>query len=350
MTLIQEPLAAVTANGADADHNGTSATGMRVRKRNGELEPVDVNKIVNAVARCAEGLVGVDPMRVATRTISALADGATTRELDELSIRTAAGLIVTEPNYSKLAARLLSTCVDKEVRNQNIPWFTESIKAGHSLGLISDETAAFAEKYAPALNASISSLRDRNFEFFGLRTVYDRYLLRHPDTRQVIETPQYFFLRVACGLSADADEAIAFYDLMSSLAYLPSSPTLFNSGTAHPQMSSCYLLDSPEDSLEGIYERYTDIAGCSKCRRRHRALAWHRIRSKGSAPYGHQSPVQTAIVPWLKTLDSSVAAVNQGGKRKGGLRLYLEIGTPSSRLLGAEGETHRRPQHGGPTI
>ena len=189
MTLIQEPLAAVGTNGSDAVQNGEHAagdTGMRVRKRNGELEPVDVNKIVNAVARCAEGLVGVDPMRVATRTISALADGATTRELDELSIRTAAGLIVTEPNYSKLAARLLSTCIDKEVRNQNIPWFTESIKTGHSLDLISDETADFAEKYAPALNASISSLRDRNFEFFGLRTVYDRYLLRHPDTRQVI--------------------------------------------------------------------------------------------------------------------------------------------------------------------
>ena len=97
---------------------------MRVKKRNGDLEEVDVNKIVNAVARCAEGLPGVDPMRVATRTISALADGATTRELDELSIRTAAGLIVEEPRYSRLAGRLLATYIDKEVRNQNIPWFT----------------------------------------------------------------------------------------------------------------------------------------------------------------------------------------------------------------------------------
>ena len=322
MTLVQEPLAAVATNGADPSQNGASPTGMRVRKRSGELEPVDVNKIVNAVARCAEGLVGVDPMRVATRTISALADGATTRELDELSIRTAAGLIVTEPNYSKLAARLLSTCIDKEVRNQNIPWFTESIKAGHSLGLISDETIDFAEKHAPELNASISSLRDRNFEFFGLRTVYDRYLLRHPDTRQVIETPQYFFLRVACGLSANGDEAISFYDLMSSLAYLPSSPTLFNSGTAHPQMSSCYLLDSPEDSLEGIYQRYTDIARLSKFAGGI-GVAWHRIRSKGSLIRGTNG-LSNGIVPWLKTLDSSVAAVNQGGKRKGAACVYLE--------------------------
>ena len=149
-------------------------TGMQVRKRNGSLEPVDLNKIVNAVARCAEGLLNVDAMRVATRTISALADGATTRELDELSIRTAAGLIVEEPNYSKLASRLLATYIDKEVRNQNIPWFSESIRCGHGLGLVGDDVYAFVEANAPALNAAIDSDRDRKFEFFGLRTVYDR--------------------------------------------------------------------------------------------------------------------------------------------------------------------------------
>ena len=110
--------------------------------------------------------------------------------------------------------------------------------------------------------------------------MYDRYLLRHPETRLVIETPQHFFLRVACGLSADPDEAVSLYDLMSSLAYLPSSPTLFNSGTAHPQMSSCYLLDSPEDSLEGIYQRYTDIAQLSKYAGGI-GVAWHRVRSRG---------------------------------------------------------------------
>ena len=245
---------AETPNAGDAVSNG-----MHVRKRNGALEPVDLNKIVNAVARCAEGLLNVDSMRVATRTISALADGATTQELDELSIRTAAGFTVEEPNYSKLAGRLLATYIDKEVRNQNIPWFSESVRIGHIAGLIGDDVAKFVEDNAPALNAAINTDRDRKFEFFGLRTVYDRYLLRHPETRMVTETPQYFFLRVACGLSKDADEAIRFYDLMSSLAYLPSSPTLFNSGTRHAQMSSCYLLDSPDDSLEGIYKRYTDI-------------------------------------------------------------------------------------------
>ena len=318
MTMIQDRLTTV----ADAPPATSVPTTMRVRKRNGNLEPVDVNKIVNAVARAAEGLLGIDPLTVSTRTIAALADGATTRELDELSIRTAAGLIVEEPNYSKLAARMLATYIDKEVRNQNIPWFSEAMDAGHRLGLIGDNTAAFVQANAPALNAAIDSGRDRNFEFFGLRTVYDRYLLRHPDNRLVIETPQYFFLRVACGLSTDAEEAVKFYDLISSLAYLPSSPTLFNSGTMHPQMSSCYLLDSPEDSLEGIYKRYTDIARLSKYAGGI-GVGWHRVRSKGSLIRGTNG-LSNGIVPWLKTLDSSVAAVNQGGRRKGAACVYLE--------------------------
>ena len=178
------------------------------------------------------------------------------------------------------------------------------------------------EAHAPELNAAINSQRDKNFEFFGLRTVYDRYLLRHPESRNVIETPQYFFLRVACGLSTNPDEAIRFYDLMSSLAYLPSSPTLFNSGTTHPQMSSCYLLDSPEDSLEGIYKRYTDIARLSKFAGGI-GVAWHRIRSKNSLIVGTNG-LSNGIVPWLKTLDASVAAVNQGGRRKGAACVYLE--------------------------
>ena len=318
MTMIQDRLTPV----ADAPPATFVPTTMRVRKRNGSLEPVDVNKIVNAVARAAEGLLGIDPLTVSTRTIAALADGATTRELDELSIRTAAGLIVEEPNYSKLAARMLATYIDKEVRNQNIPWFSEAMDAGHRLGLIGDSTAAFVQANSPALNAAIDSGRDRNFEFFGLRTVYDRYLLRHPDNRLVIETPQHFFLRVACGLSTDAEEAVHFYDLISSLAYLPSSPTLFNSGTMHPQMSSCYLLDSPEDSLEGIYKRYTDIARLSKYAGGI-GVGWHRVRSKGSLIRGTNG-LSNGIVPWLKTLDSSVAAVNQGGRRKGAACVYLE--------------------------
>ena len=304
------------------DTESTGATAMRVRKRNGDLEPVDVNKIVRAVERCAAGLPGVDPMRVATRTISGLCDGATTEELDELSIRTSAAFIVEEPNYSRLAARLLSTVIDKEVRNQDIHSFSQSVAVGVDQGLIGVEVASFVATNARKLNDTLEGERDQLFEFFGLRTVYDRYLLRHPENRMVVETPQYFFLRVACGLSTCPEEAIRFYRLISSLQYLPSSPTLFNSGTSHPQMSSCYLLDSPEDSLDGIYKRYTDIAKLSKFAGGI-GVAWHRIRSKGSLIRGTNG-LSNGIVPWLKTLDSSVAAVNQGGRRKGAACVYLE--------------------------
>jgi ribonucleoside-diphosphate reductase alpha chain len=301
-----------------------SVTGMtmRVRKRNGDFEVVDVNKIVRAVQRCADGLAGVDPMRIATRTISGLSDGATTEELDELSIRTSAAFIVVEPNYSRLAARLLSTYVDKEVQNQDIYSFSQSIALGNRLGLIADHVAEFVALNFRKLNDAIEPENNKRFEFFGLRTVYDRYLLRHPETRKVVETPQYFFLRVACGLSQSAEEAIRFYRVISALEYMPATPTLFNSGTAHPQMSSCYLLDSPDDDLTAIYDKYKDVALLSKFAGGI-GLAYHRIRSKGSLIRGTNG-LSNGIIPWLKTLDCSVSAVNQGGKRKGAACVYLE--------------------------
>ena len=300
----------------------STASGMSVRKRNGSLESVDVNKIVRAVGRCAAGLPNVDVMRVAVKTIGGLYDGATTCELDQLSIRTAASLVVEEPEYSRLAARLLETYIAKEVTNQDIHSFSQSVAAGHRLGLIADETAAFVASHARKLNlAALAPANDR-FEYFGLRTVYDRYLLRHPETRAVLETASYFFLRVACGLAQTPQEAFELFSLMESHEYLPSTPTLFNSGTRRPQMSSCYLLDSPPDNLEAIYDKYADVAKLSKFAGGI-GLAYHRVRSRGSLIRGTNGH-SNGIVPWLKTLDSSVAAVNQGGKRKGACCVYLE--------------------------
>jgi ribonucleoside-diphosphate reductase alpha chain len=299
---------------------------MRVRKRSGEYEPVDVDKIVRAVGRCAVGLPDVDPMRVATRTISGLYDGATTAELDRLSIQTAAELLAEEPAYSKLAAGLLAGYIGKEVRGQGVHSFSQSIALGHREGLIGDGTAAFVAAHARKLDDAIDLDADRRFEYFGLRTVYDRYLLRHPASRDVIELPQYWLLRVACGLSHTPAEAIGFYRLMSSLAYLPSSPTLFNSGTTHSQMSSCYLLDSPRDELESIYQRYAQIAQLSKFAGGI-GVQWSRIRSRGALIRGTNGH-SNGIVPWLRTLDASVAAVNQGGRRKGAACAYLETWHP----------------------
>ncbi|WP_436497597.1 ribonucleoside-diphosphate reductase subunit alpha [Actinokineospora sp. HUAS TT18] len=299
---------------------------MQVRKRSGALEPVDVSKIVRAVRRCAVGLDDVDPLRVATRTISGLYEGATTAELDRLSIQTAAELVAEEPQYSGLAARLLATYLDKEVRGQGVHSFSQSIAHGHALGLIGDATATFVAAHARKLDDAIDPQGDQRFEYFGLRTVYDRYLLRHPANRAVIEMPQYWLLRVACGLSHTPAEAIDFYRLMSSLAYLPSSPTLFNSGTSHTQMSSCYLLDSPRDELESIYERYAQVARLSKFAGGI-GVQWSRVRSRGALIRGTNGH-SNGIVPWLRTLDASVAAVNQGGRRKGAACVYLETWHP----------------------
>ncbi|WP_394764699.1 ribonucleoside-diphosphate reductase subunit alpha [Stenotrophomonas sp.] len=295
---------------------------MRVTKRSGRKEPVDLNKIVRAVSRSAAGLADVDPMRIATKTISGLYDGATTSELDRLSIQTAAAYIVEEPSYARLAARLLATYIDKEVRTQEIQSFSQSVAAGQRLGIVNERLATFVSTNARKLNDAIEPKRDRVFEYFGLRTVYDRYLLKHPQTRLVIETPQQFFLRIACALSDTVAEALDLYDLFSTLEYIPSSPTLFNAGTRHEQLSSCFLLDSPDDHLENIYQRYGDIALLSKFSGGI-GLAYHRVRSRGSlieSTNGHSN----GIVPWLKTLDASVSAVNQGGKRKGACCVYLE--------------------------
>jgi len=295
---------------------------MHVRKRNGSLEPVDVNKIVRAVQRSCWGLSQVDAMRIASKTIGGLYDGATTGELDTISIDTAASLIAEEPQYSRLAARLLLGTIVKEVAGQNLHSFSQSIDHAHQQGVVNAATAEFVRTHARKLNHAVDDELSDRFEYFGLRTVYDRYLLRDPFSRKVVETPQYFFLRVACGLAGTPAEAIEFYRLIASHDYMPSSPTLFNSGTKHAQMSSCYLHDSPSDSLESIYDAYKSVAMLSKFSGGI-GLAFHRVRSEGSLIRATNG-LSNGIVPWLRTLDSSVAAVNQGGKRKGACCVYLE--------------------------
>lgn len=272
-------------------------------------------------------LTDTDPGKVAAAALRGRNAASDEAELRELATEAAAGLISEDPAYSRLAARLLTRTIADEAAGQGAVSFSSSVAVGHREGLIADRTADFVRLHAERLDATIDTGADDRFGYFGLRTLYSRYLLRHPLTRQVIETPQHFMLRVACGLAADEsaaalDEVAALYGLMSRLDYLPSSPTLFNSGTRHPQMSSCYLLDSPLDQLDSIYGRYHEVARLSK----HAGgigLSYSRIRSRGSLIRGTNGH-SNGIVPFLKTLDASVAAVNQGGRRKGAAAVYLE--------------------------
>ncbi|WP_211370590.1 ribonucleoside-diphosphate reductase subunit alpha [Nonomuraea turkmeniaca] len=244
-------------------------------------------------------------------------------EIDRrLAIEEAAARVITDPANSRVAARLLAEEIADEAAGHGVRSFSESIAATHAAGLIQDGLAAFVAAHAAELDALVAEEADGRFEYFGLRTVYDRYLLRHPETRAVLERPQHFFLRVACGLSETVEEAAQLYALMSTLSYLPSSPTLFNAGARRPQLSSCFLLDSPRDELEAIYDRYGQVARLSKYAGGI-GISWTRVRSRGSLIRGTNGH-SNGIVPWLRTLDSSVSAVNQGGRRKGAACVYLE--------------------------
>ncbi|MDI9831290.1 ribonucleoside-diphosphate reductase subunit alpha [Streptomyces sp. KAU_LT] len=283
--------------------------------------------LLRTLTELTADLPDADPGRVAAAALRGRSARADETELRELATEAAAGLISEDPAYSRLAARLLALSIAAEAASQGVTTFTGSVATGHREGLIADRTAAFARTHAARLDALVDPAADDRFGYFGLRTLHSRYLLRHPHTRKVIETPQHFLLRVAAGLAADdtagaVDEVAALYRLMSRLEYLPSSPTLFNSGTRHPQMSSCYLLDSPKDELDSIYDRYHQVARLSK----HAGgigLSYSRVRARGSLIRGTNGH-SNGIVPFLKTLDASVAAVNQGGRRKGAAAVYLE--------------------------
>jgi ribonucleoside-diphosphate reductase alpha chain len=250
---------------------------QHVTKRDGRREPLDIQKIYTAVTRYTEG-TSADPLKIVTATVSGLYDGVTTRELDEIAVRAAAALIGEHPVYDRIAARMLLNVVRKEVRGR------------------------FAATHQSA--AEVEAACDENFTYFGLRTLYDRYLRRDPQTRKVIETPEMFFFRIATALG---NPSLALR--MAKFEFLPSSPTLFNAGTDYPQLSSCFLLDSPADSLEGIYKNITDVARLSKFSGGI-GLAFSRVRSSGSLIRGTNGQ-SNGIVPWLKILDASVAAVNQ---------------------------------------
>lgn len=249
-------------------------------------------------------------------------DGMSIREVMDVLVQKAALCIAQEPDYSVFATRLLHKKISDEVLLQGIHSFSDAVLMGYNQGILTEKIYSFVQKNKAIIDDSIDHSFNDLFTYFGLSTVYDRYLLRHPINRSVFELPQFLFMRVACGIYENVDRAIELYRLMASFAYMPGSPTLFNAGTKNPQLSSCFLVDSPNDSIEGIYRRYMDVAKLSK----HGGgigISYSKVRSRGSLIKGTNGR-SSGIAPWLKTLDSSVAAVNQGGRRKGACCVYLE--------------------------
>lgn len=283
------------------------------------MDPVELAR--DLIARFRDGL-SIDPTDMLSRFKLGAEAQMSLTDVSDILIRQAASRIAQEPDFGTFAVRLLNLKISDEVAQEGVHCFFDSVKLSFEQGLLSETIFNFVNENQLALNRLIDDSHNDLFTYFGLATVYDRYLLRHPARRFVIERPQYMFLRVASGVFQDLPRVTSLYQQMASFSYMPGSPTLFNAGTRNPQLSSCFLVDSPNDSLEGIYRRYMDVAKLSK----HGGgigISFSKVRSRGSLIKGTNGR-SSGIGPWLKTLDSSVSAVNQGGRRKGACCVYLE--------------------------
>jgi len=302
---------------------------MQVVNRKGEREDVRFDAILDKLRRLAEGLDPnwVDPANLTKLTIEGLYDGVTTRELDQLAAETAASLVSQHPDYSKLAARI---CVD-DLHRSTKDRFTDVItdlreyidpESKKHAPLISEEVYNIIMENAEVLNNHIDYNRDFNYDYFGFKTLERSYLLRLDG--EVAERPQHMLMRVSVGIHhGDIEKALKTYDLMSNGYFTHATPTLFNSGTPMPQMSSCFLLTMQDDSLHGIYDTLKQCALISKSAGGI-GLSIHHIRAKGSYIKGTNG-TSNGIVPMLRVFNDTARYVDQGGgKRKGSIAIYLE--------------------------
>ena len=309
----------------------------RKNERVDEEKPVEVEgnieEIINAaVEKACQGLENVDATSLAQEIKGSTYEGISPKDLAESMLMTARTLVEKEPNYSYVTARLLLNNLENEVSSfleferqaNRAAMYKEAlvktIDKGIEVGFLSEELKTFDLE---RLGGAIKEERDFQFTYLGLQTLYDRYFITSEETRY--EMPQVFFMRVAMGLAAQEkdknDRAEEFYNLLSSFDYMSSTPTLFNSGTNRPQLSSCYLTTVPDD-LSGIYGAIRDNALLSKWAG---GLGndWTNVRALGSRIKGTNGKSQ-GIVPFLKVSNDTAVAVNQGGKRKGAFCAYLE--------------------------
>ncbi|MGB0474840.1 MAG: ribonucleoside-diphosphate reductase subunit alpha [Candidatus Poseidoniaceae archaeon] len=302
---------------------------MQVVNRKGEREDVRFDAILEKLSGLTNGLDTnwVDAANLTKLTIEGLYDGVTTRELDQLAAETAASLASHHPDYSKLAARI---CVDdlhrstKETFSEVITDLRDFIdpESGEHAPLISQEVFDIIMANKATLDNYVDYDRDFNYDYFGFKTLERSYLLKL--NGEVAERPQHMLMRVAVGIHHDnIEKALETYDLMSQGFFTHATPTLFNSGTPTPQMSSCFLLTMQDDSLVGIYDTLKQCALISKSAGGI-GLSIHHIRSKGSYIKGTNGE-SNGIVPMLRVFNDTARYVDQGGgKRKGSIAIYLE--------------------------
>ena len=309
---------------------------LHVTLDDGTVRPLDVKRIGKIVDEACRGLESVDGAWILEETRRNLFDGVPEKDVAHALLMSSRTRIEQEPNYSFVAARLLldslrkealsflghvrSEATQAEMAERYADYFAEYIKQGAELELLSTELTRYDLK---RLGAALKPERDLNFNYLGLQTLYDRYFIHSNGIR--FELPQAFFMRVAMGLAMNEIDregrAIEFYNLLSSFDFMSSTPTLFNSGTLRPQLSSCYLTTVPDD-LDGIYGSIKDNALLSKYAG---GLGndWTRVRGLGAHIKGTNGKSQ-GVVPFLKVANDTAVAVNQGGKRLGAVCAYLE--------------------------
>ncbi len=297
----------------------------------GRRMALDLGALRDRIAASCQGLgADVKPDPIFNETLRNLYDGVPLEEVYKATILAARTLIEKDPDYTYVTARLLMHTIAKEVLQADVTsaelaqqypdYFPQAIKRGVESGLLDEELLQFDLQ---RLGAALKPERDLKFDYLGLQTLYDRYFLHV--RKQRIELPQTFFMRVAMGLSLQEIDrearAIEFYEVLSSFDFMSSTPTLFNSGTLRSQLSSCYLTTVPDD-LDGIYESIKENALLSKFAG---GLGndWTRVRALGSHIKGTNGESQ-GVVPFLKVVNDTAVAVNQGGKRKGAVCTYLE--------------------------
>lgn len=297
---------------------------MRVIKRNGEMEDVSFDKVLNRLKNLSAGLT-IDVTEIAQKVCSRIYDGVKTYELDELAAYLCSSLSIEHPDYSILASRII---VSNHHKNTS-PSFSETIQTLYNnvdnhdnpIPLVSDELYNVVSKNKEKLNTCIDYQRDYLFDYFGFKTLERAYLLRVD--KKIVERPQHMWMRVAIGIHGnDIKEVLQTYDLLSRKYFTHATPTLFNAGTNRPQLSSCFLCSVNDDSVSGIFDTLKEVALISKYAGGI-GLHIHQIRGNGSHIRGTNG-TSNGIIPMLRVFNNTARYIDQAGKRLGSIAVYLE--------------------------
>ena len=287
---------------------------MRVIKRSGRIEDVKFDKVTNRISKLRHGLSeNVDACMIAQQVFSSMYDNIKTHEIDTLSAEICIGMITSDPDYEVLATRIVASNIQKRVPST----FSEAMQKLCDAGIVTEDVARVSSQ----IDSYIKPERDYDFGYFGLKTLERGYLQKIND--EIIETPQYLYARVSIGIHGDdIERVVETYDAMSKGLFIHATPTLFNAGTPRPQMSSCFLVANKDDSIDGIYDTVKECAQISKWAGGI-GLHVHDIRANKSHIRGTNG-TSDGIIPMLRVYNATARYVNQAGRRKGSIAVYLE--------------------------